>query len=89
MSIDGRLVSSFVDKKTITCVSTHHRPKGSKDAFVLGLSDIDQKEVDSAALGSQKAHRYTKEELRKMKKDFLVAIAKELYLNTVDQRWTL
>ena len=61
--------------------------RGVKIVSTIYLPDIGQIEVDSAALGSQKAHGYTKEELRKMKKDGLVTIAKELYLDARGTRY--
>ena len=49
---------------------------------VIDLPDINQKEVDPAALDPQKAHSHTKEELMKMKVKGLQSIAEGLYLNT-------
>ena len=82
VSIGGRLVSSYEDNKTVTCVSTHHTLKGSKDTLAIGLPRTNQKEVDSAALGSQKAHDYTREELMKMRTAGLKPIAERLYLDS-------
>ena len=63
-------------------VSTHHTPKGSRDTLAIGLPGANQKEGDSAALGSQKAHDYTREELMKMRTAGLKPIAERLYLDS-------
>ena len=70
----------WIARQSIVCPHTIGL-RGVKIVSTIYLPDIGQIEVDSAALGSQKAHGYTKEELRKMKKDGLVTIAKELYLD--------
>ena len=61
VSVGGRLVASFVDNKTMNCVSTSHRPKGSEDRIVTDLPGVSHKGSDLAALDSQSPHSYTKE----------------------------
>ena len=78
--VEGLCHHLWIARQSIVCPHTIGL-RGVKIVSTIYLPDIGQIEVDSAALGSQKAHGYTKEELRKMKKDGLVTIAKELYLD--------
>ena len=79
-------MASFVDNKTMSCVSTSHRPKGSKDGIVTDLPGVSQKGYDLTALDSQCPHSYTKEELRKMKVDELRTVAERQYLDKRGQQ---